>query len=285
MRVFYATLSGSNFLMLISGGVAPGYRCKSPTGICSDMMNAQRLLILDMDGVLVDVTESYRQTIIETVRHFTGVEITHTEIQAAKNRGGSNNDWDLSLELVRERGGAPERGEVIAAFQRIYLGENPSTFAQGGPFGAAQDGERQPNRNNGLIARERWLPRDHLLERLSARFRLALFTGRERWEAQFTLSKFAPGVRFDPIVGMEDVQFEKPNPEGLLKIVEQMKPAEVFYIGDVMDDCLAARAAAVPFIGVVSPQNPLAAELEALFRKGGAQAVVPDINELERVLP
>ena len=228
-----------------------------------EKMNAQRLLILDMDGVLVDVTESYRQTIIETVRHFTGVAITHTEIQAAKNRGGSNNDWDLSLELVREHGGAPERGEVITAFQRIYLGAN----------------------NDGLIARERWLPRDHLLERLSARFRLALFTGRERWEAEFTLSKFAPGIRFDPIVGMEDVQFEKPNPEGLLKIVEQVQPSERFYVGDVMDDCLAARAAAVPFIGVVSPQNPLAAELEALFRKGGAQAVVPDINELERVLP
>jgi HAD superfamily hydrolase (TIGR01548 family) len=226
-------------------------------------MNAQRLLILDMDGVLVDVTDSYRQTIIETVRHFTGVEIMHKEIQAAKNRGGSNNDWDLSLELIRERGGAPEREEVIAAFQRIYLGES----------------------NNGLIARERWLPRNHLLDRLSQRFRLALFTGRERWEAEFTLSKFSPGVLFDPIVGMEDVQFEKPHPEGLLKIVEQVQPSERFYVGDVMDDCLAARAAAVPFIGVVSPQNPLAAELEALFRKGGAQAVVPDINELEKVLP
>lgn len=240
-------------------------------------MTTQRLLILDMDGVLVDVTESYRQAIIETVRRFTGVEITHKEIQAAKNRGGSNNDWDLSLELIRERGGAPERGEVIAAFQRIYLGEDPSTFAQGG--------EPQSNRNNGLIARERWLPCEGLLERLSQRFRLALFTGRERWEAQFTLSKFAPGVLFDPIVGMEDVQFEKPNPEGLLKIVEQVKAAERFYVGDVMDDCLAARAAAVPFIGVVSPQNPLAAELEALFRKGGARVVIPDINELERVLP
>jgi HAD superfamily phosphatase len=216
-----------------------------------------------MDGVLVDVTESYRQTIIETVRHFAGVQITHQEIQAAKNRGGSNNDWDLSLELIRAHGAAPAREEVIAAFQRIYLGEN----------------------NSGLIARERWLPRDGLLERLAARFRLALFTGRERWEAEFTLGKFAPGIRFDPIVGMEDVQFEKPHPEGLLKIVEQAKPSECFYVGDVTDDCLASRAAAVPFIGVVSPQNPLAAELEALFRQRGAQAVIPDINELERVLP
>ena len=226
-------------------------------------MNPQRLLILDMDGVLVDVTESYRQTIIETVKHFTGVDITHQEIQAAKNRGGSNNDWDLSLELIRERGGTPAREEVIEVFQHIYLGEN----------------------NNGLIARERWLPRDHLLDRLSQRFRLALFTGRERWEAQFTLSKFARGIVFDPIVGMEDVQFEKPDPEWLLKIVGQVKPAEVFYIGDVLDDCRAARAASVPFIGVVHPQNPLRAELEERFRREGARAVIPDINDLERILP
>ena len=114
---------------------------------------------------------------------------------------------------------------------------------------------------------------------------MALFTGRERWEAQFTLSKFAPGVLFDPIVGMEDVQFEKPNPEGLLKIIEQVKPAEVFYIGDVMDDCRAARAAAVPFIGVVYPQNPLAAELEARFGQEGVWAVISDVNDLRRVLP
>lgn len=221
------------------------------------------LLIFDMDGVLVDVTESYRESIRETVRQFTGVAVSHAEIQAAKNRGGSNNDWDLSLELIRERGASPSREDVIDAFQRIYLGE----------------------RNNGLIARERWLPREQMLERLALRFHFALFTGRERWEAQFTLSKFAPGIRFDPIVGMEDVQFEKPHPEGLWKILERRKPSETFYVGDVMDDCLAAQAASVPFIGVVAPGKPLAAELAALFRKQGALAVIGDINDLEQVLP
>ena len=34
------------------------------------------ILVFDMDGVLVDVTESYRETIARTVAHFTGVEIT-----------------------------------------------------------------------------------------------------------------------------------------------------------------------------------------------------------------
>ena len=41
-----------------------------------------------MDGVLVDVTNSYRQTIIEAVKHFTGTvkDFTGTEIS---NQAGS----------------------------------------------------------------------------------------------------------------------------------------------------------------------------------------------------
>ena len=70
-----------------------------------------------------------------------------------------------------------------------------------------------------------------------------------------------------------------------MKILTHLKPSETFYVGDVMDDCLAARAASVPFIGVVPRDNPLAVELEALFRAQGAMAVVADINELEQVLP
>jgi phosphoglycolate phosphatase-like HAD superfamily hydrolase len=34
------------------------------------------VIVFDMDGVLVDVTESYRETIRQTVQHFTGQEIT-----------------------------------------------------------------------------------------------------------------------------------------------------------------------------------------------------------------
>lgn len=226
-------------------------------------MPTRDLLIFDMDGVLVDVTDSYRQTIIQAVKHFTGTEITNREIQAAKNRGGSNNDWDLTLEMVRERGAAPTREEVIAAFQRIYLGEN----------------------YNGLIRCERWLPRNGLLETLAERYRLSLFTGRERWEALYTLSRFAPRLVFDPVIGMEDVSQEKPHPEGLRKILEQVRPEKVFYIGDVMDDCRAARSAGVPFIGVVSPSNPLREELARRFDQEGAEAVISDVNELERMLP
>ncbi len=42
----------------------------------------QPLIVFDMDGVLVDVTESYRESIAQTVRHFTGIDVTREQIEA-----------------------------------------------------------------------------------------------------------------------------------------------------------------------------------------------------------
>jgi HAD superfamily phosphatase len=226
-------------------------------------MSNGRLLIFDMDGVLVDVTDSYRSAIIASVKDICGAEITQADIQRYKNRGNSNNDWDLTLEIAREHGSQMTRDEVIAIFQRIYLGENCT----------------------GMISRERWLPKPGLLDRLAARFRFALFTGRESWEAKFTLKKFVPQMIFDPVIGMHEVSREKPDPEGMLKIIGTVQPAEVFYVGDVMDDFRAAQAAGVPFIGVVKSGNGLRDELGDWFREQGARAVISDVNELESVLP
>ena len=53
------------------------------------------ILVFDMDGVLVDVTESYRETIARTAESFTGAAVTREQIQEYKNRGGFNDDWRL----------------------------------------------------------------------------------------------------------------------------------------------------------------------------------------------
>jgi HAD superfamily hydrolase (TIGR01548 family) len=64
------------------------------------------LLIFDMDGVLIDVSKSYRKTIQQTIQiyleTFLGFErssggwITDEEISLFKSAGGFNNDWDLT---------------------------------------------------------------------------------------------------------------------------------------------------------------------------------------------
>jgi HAD superfamily phosphatase len=219
------------------------------------------LLIFDMDGVLVDVTESYRETIARTVARFTGVEIPRSRIQDYKNQGGFNDDWELTHHIIREAGvDAPFEG-VRECFQRVFLG----------------------NGGDGLILRERWMARPGALEKLSERFRLAVFTGRPREEADITLNRFASGLAFDPVVGMYDVEKRKPHPEGLLKILGGDGAGPAYYIGDSVDDARCARAAGVPFIGIAAPSNPAYLDLVFLFQEEKAYAIVDDINYLEDV--
>src|SRR5215471_21195432 len=73
-------------------------------GAGEDLVSPERILVFDMDGVLVDVSESYRETIQQTVEHFTGKRITREHIQEWKNRGGWNDDWALSTAIIHAAG-------------------------------------------------------------------------------------------------------------------------------------------------------------------------------------
>jgi HAD superfamily phosphatase len=223
---------------------------------------AERFLVFDMDGVLVDVSESYRETIQQTVEHFTGKRVTREAIQDWKNRGGWNDDWALSTAMIRAEGVEADYDSVVRYFQAIFHG----------------------NGSNGLILRERWIARDGLLEGLSERFQLAVFTGRLRWEAELTLRRFAPDLRFEPIVGADDVPNHKPAPDGLLHIARLAPGAELWYVGDTVDDARSAKAAGVPFIGIAAPTSARRDELTVLLKADGAKAVLDDINQLEAAL-
>jgi HAD superfamily phosphatase len=221
------------------------------------------ILVFDMDGVLVDVTESYRETIQRTVKHFAGLDISREEIQDYKNQGGWNDDWKLSHHIIRGAGKEVSFEEVVEYFQALFHGRN---------------GE------DGLILREQWVARPGVLEKLADRYQFALFTGRMKWEAEVTLKRFAPHLPFEPIVGMHEVKNLKPSPDGLLHIIERNCDCKVWYIGDTVDDARCARAANVPFIGITSPANPRYLDLVFLFHNEKAWAVIDDINYLDQVL-
>jgi len=219
------------------------------------------LIVFDMDGVLVDVSESYRAAIQATVLHFTGTEPTNDEVQVWKNRGGFNDDWKLSHRMIQELGEEVAFDDVVCRFQQIFLGDD----------------------NNGLILRERWIAAEGLFNRLAQKHTLAIFTGRLGWEACLTLDRFAKGI-FDPVVGVDHVSNAKPHPEGLHKIRAAVKHRKAWYLGDTVDDARAASAAGVPFIGIAAPAAPRHAELVQLLRDEGAVAVLDDINSLEAVV-
>jgi len=221
------------------------------------------VIVFDMDGVLVDVTESYREAICRTVFNFTGRQLSRGEIHNLKNQGGWNNDWEVSHYFIRSFGVEAGYGEVVDYFQKIFFGADGS---------------------EGLIRRERWMAEPGLLERLSRRYQLAIFTGRIRPEVDFTLGRFGAGLRFDPIITTDDIARSKPAPDGLQRIAELTPGQKLWYIGDTVDDARCARAAGAAFIGVAAPSNPRAGELTRLLRQEGALAVLDDINQLEAAL-
>ncbi len=215
-----------------------------------------------MDGVLVEVSESYRETICRTVEHFTGHGITRELIQDYKNQGGWNNDWSLSQKICADMGVAVEYQTVVDYFNGIFFGEN----------------------NDGLILREQWFAAPGLLERIAEKHDFAIFTGRLRDEASITLRRFAGGLRFDPLIGADDVENAKPAPDGLNKIAAMHPGRKLWYIGDTVDDARSGRAAGVPFIGIAARNNSRYDELVALLNQEGAVAILDDINQLETVL-
>ena len=78
-------------------------------------MNADAV-VLDVDGVLVDVADSYRRAIVETVRHVYGDTVTRNDVQQFKDAGGFNNDWELTdaaalYVLARREGLGVDLGE------------------------------------------------------------------------------------------------------------------------------------------------------------------------------
>jgi HAD superfamily phosphatase len=221
------------------------------------------VLVFDMDGVLVDVTDSYNGSTIETVRHYTGRTITQDLIHDYKNRGGWNNDWDLAHHLCLRFGVQADYGELVNHYLRVFLGGN----------------------HDGLILREKWIPRPGLLESLGERYRLAIFTGRIYMETEPTLRRFAPGVTFDPLLTTDRAPRPKPAPDGLIHIRELTGAREMFYVGDTVDDARCARDAEVPFIGIAAPSNPRHADLVRLHKELGAIAVLGDLNQILEVLP
>jgi HAD superfamily phosphatase len=235
------------------------------------------VIIFDVDGVLVDVRGSFHRTVLETVKFFTGKRVTRAELQKWKNRPGFNDDWKLSTAWVKSLGGKQEYDEVKAKFVGLYWGDDGKGNSGKGNIGRG-------NKGKGNVAREKWLFSAAILRRLAKKSELALFTGRIRMETDYTLDRCKVREYFRHVVTAEDVTHGKPDPEGLLKILNGRDPKKSVYLGDNVDDANAARAAGIPFIGILPPGVSGKRARKNLLLELGAVAILQDIRQLESLL-
>jgi HAD superfamily phosphatase len=231
---------------------------KSARTSSKSLKSYPEIVIFDIDGVLVDVRESFHRTVLEAVRHFTGKRVTAKELHEWKNKSGFNDDWKLSTAWVRSLGGNSEYDEVKRKFVEFYWGSD----------------------GMGNVAREKWLLPRANLRRLAKHSELALFTGRVRLETDYTLDRCRVREFFTKIVTVEDVERPKPDPGGLLKILNGRDPLIALYLGDNVDDAIASQSAGIPFVGIL-PHGSARHARGTLLLKFGAEAVLRDVRKLE----
>ena len=227
-------------------------------------------LLFDMDGVLVDVSRSYRRAIEETVGHFTGRQVVPGTVQRYKNEGGFNNDWRLTHAIITDTSMEVPFARVKDEFQKRYRGTNW----------------------DGFIAEEPALASGRLIERLAERAPLmGIVTGRPKAEAEWTLERFGWRAHFPLLVPREKHEGRgKPNPFPLqhaLSVLDAagrpVAPDEAVYIGDSVDDMAAAREAGMWAVGVTPPYVDHD-DHAAVLSERGAHVVIDDVGDLPALL-
>lgn len=227
----------------------------------SKTKNKIKAIIFDIDGVLADVSNSYRLAIKKTAEFFLGRILTMQDVDNIKNRG-INDDYDAAEILIRENGGDFRKEVVVKKFQEYYLGR----------------------KFDGFLKNEKMIISEKTLKSLK-KYKLAIFTGRPKLEANFFLDRFKVKKYFKEVVARENVTEAKPSPEGLLKIMKKLnvKNNEVVYVGDNLADLNAAKNAEVEFIGVCAPGSDKN-YIKSIFKSDGAEIVLNDVNEILKVV-
>jgi HAD superfamily phosphatase len=221
-----------------------------------------KILVFDVDGVLVNVRGTYWRSALDTVRYFTGKRVTYAELLEWKSKPGFNDDWSMVAAWVTALGKPLSYEQARCAFEKFYWGSD------GMP---------------GNVRNERILVSPRQIEKWAERFELNLFTGRTRQEFSFTFDRWPATKYFRTIITMDDAR-KKPHPDGLQIILGARDPRTALYVGDNIDDALAAREAGVPFLAILARDGHRDRARAARFRELGALALLRRITELEALL-
>jgi len=180
-------------------------------------------------------------------------------------------------------------------FQEIYLGRQ---------FTSHYHLPRLFFREEGLYLQERLLTPREILSSLRKKLKMGIASGRLRFEAEVALKRFRLHPYFDSVITLDEceeeekrifrsigkkIQCSKPHPYSILRAAQEIGISNPLcgYVGDVVDDMVAARAAKqylpILAIGFVGDHRNRKAARESLLR-AGADLVIESPKELLRLV-
>jgi HAD superfamily phosphatase len=238
-------------------------------------------VVLDIDGVLVDVADSYRRAIRETIETVYGESIGRDGVQSFKDAGGFNDDWELTsaaaLYLLARREGltlsveeftdqiaatgggldaaenvladalAPdERERALAAWGRERLRDVFQQLYLGTDlYRDLEAGDPDPDiAGTGFIHDESVVVEPATLDWLTANFCVGVLTGRPAAEADIALSRVGLDVPDEHRFTMDGPGPGKPDPTALVTLADRFDVSTVAFVGDTLDDVRTVRNAA-----------------------------------------
>ncbi|WP_418284093.1 TIGR01548 family HAD-type hydrolase [Halorubrum sp. DTA46] len=281
-------------------------------------------VVLDIDGVVVDVADSYRRAIIESVDSVCGKTIDREAVQAFKNAGGFNNDWELTdaaalfvlarreglrmdvdefTDRVAEGGGGLDAAkDVVGDLPRVAqarvrdqwdterLRDTFQALYLGAELYRELEGGEPPFDAPGYIHDEPTLVTPETITDLTERFDVGVLTGRPAGEAEIALERVGLDVPDEHRFTMDDWEEGKPHPRALVTLAERFGAERVAFAGDTLDDVRTARNAddedeSRVYYGIGVLTGGLTGdEGRQKFAENGADAVIEDVNELVDLL-
>ena len=252
------------------------------------------LILFDIDGVIRDVTNSYRLSVQKTVLKYCNWEPSTYDIDKLKNEGIWNNDWDLTLELIKRFINKnklslkpPSRDNIINNFEKLYFGCNP-------------------NENyfkwSGFINNEKLLVDKNFFDFLTLnKIKWGFVSGAELPSAKFILENRL-SLNNPPLIAMNDAP-DKPNPEGFLRLANRLLEQDfgpncppVAYVGDTIADIQTIINAKELYpsqrfisIGVIPPHLKTVENVQKQFRyqaklkDAGADFIISSVIELKKI--
>jgi HAD superfamily phosphatase len=225
-------------------------------------------VLFDMDGVIRDVSQSYRMAIKKTVGRLSGTDATNEEISKYKSLG-INNDWELCYQiLLHERSTFATYQEkatilpiITSIFQKFYLGESID------------------DKFTGFIENERFVA--DILQKLKSKYKLGIISTAPRNEIDYALGKARAIELFHPVIyAMEDLDEAKeiPKASAIEDAMIYLKAKTACYLGDGLSDMKAAVAVGIVPIGIV-PAGINDPAWESKLIAAGALNVFKDVNE------